>query len=139
MSISERDLAGLALGGLCSHFKEKLKGYDYPYISQLQIRALVQECKFKNAKETCETHQSNTYVDCESDNSDNGKRKFMLLSLCGPLRLYLILVHYLRRFKRIGKKKLVLLLMFLSVIAYLMNFIETKTSNCLMSYRRLRS
>jgi len=75
LSISERDLAGLALGGLCSHFKEKLEGYDYPYISQLQIRALVQECKFKNAKETCETHQSNTYVDCESDNSDDGKKE----------------------------------------------------------------
>ena len=74
MSISERDLAGLALGGLCSHFKEKLKGYDYSYISQLQIRALVQESKFQKAKETCETHQSNTHVDCESDNSDDERK-----------------------------------------------------------------
>jgi hypothetical protein len=50
LSISERDLASLALGGLCSHFKEKLEGYDDPYISQLHIRALIQENKFKKAK-----------------------------------------------------------------------------------------
>ena len=69
LSISERNLAGLALGGLCSHLKEKLEGYDYPYISHLQIRALVQESKFEKP------HQSNTYVDCESDNSDDGKKE----------------------------------------------------------------
>jgi hypothetical protein len=40
LSISERDLADLALGGLRSHFKEKLEGYDYFSINQLQIRAL---------------------------------------------------------------------------------------------------
>ena len=64
LSIFERDLASLALGGLSSPFKEKLEGYDYPYISQLQITALLQESKFKKAKETCETHHSNTYIDC---------------------------------------------------------------------------
>jgi len=37
LSISERDLARLAIGGLCSHFKEKFEGYDDPYISQLHI------------------------------------------------------------------------------------------------------
>ena len=46
LSISERDLAGLALGGLCSHFEEKLEGYDYFMIKQLQVRALSQEYKF---------------------------------------------------------------------------------------------
>ena len=67
------------------------------------------------------------------------KREFMLLSLYGLHKLYHIRVHHLSRFKRIGKKKLVLPLMFLSVIAYLMNCIEMKTSSCLMPYRRLRS
>jgi len=37
----------LALGGLCCHFKEKLEGYDDPYISQLYLRALLLENKFK--------------------------------------------------------------------------------------------
>jgi len=71
LSISERDLAGLALGGLCSHFKKKLEGYTYFSINQLQVAALGQECRFRRAKETCETHQSNTHIDCESDNSDD--------------------------------------------------------------------
>jgi len=30
LSIFERDLASLALGGLSYPFKEKLEGYDYP-------------------------------------------------------------------------------------------------------------
>ena len=68
LSISEKYLAGLAFGGLCSHFKEKLEGYTYFSINQLQVAALGQECRFKWAKETCESHQSNTHVDCESDN-----------------------------------------------------------------------
>jgi len=74
-------LAGLPLGGLCSHFKEKLEGYNYSYISQLQVRALVQESRFEKAKETCETHQSNTHVDCETDNSDDGKKEVYVAEL----------------------------------------------------------
>ena len=83
-SIFERDFAGLALGGLCSHFKEKLEGYDSSYISQLQIRSLVQDSKLKKAKETCETHQSNTHVDCESDNSDDERKGVCVAELVWP-------------------------------------------------------
>ena len=74
MSISERDLARLALGGLCCHFKEKLEGYDDPYISQLYLRALLLENKFKWAKECCKVHQSSTYVDCESNTLDDEEK-----------------------------------------------------------------
>ena len=42
MSISDRDLADVALGGLHSHFKEKLEGFAYYSINQLQLRALNQ-------------------------------------------------------------------------------------------------
>ena len=73
--IFDRDLASLALGGLCSHFKEKLEGYDDPYISQLHIRSLLQENKFKKAKESCKAHQSNTRVDCEFDTLDDEKKE----------------------------------------------------------------
>ena len=61
----------MALGGLCCHFKEKLEGYDDPYISQLYLRALLLENKFKRDKECCKAHQSSTYVDCESKTLDN--------------------------------------------------------------------
>ena len=67
------------------------------------------------------------------------ERKFRLLSLYGHLRLCHVLVHRLSRLKRISEKKLVSLLMFLSVIAYLINCLEVETSSYLMPYRRLRN
>ena len=67
------------------------------------------------------------------------KRKLMLLNSYGHQMQSYVLVHRLSRFQRIGKNKLVSLLMFLSVIVYLMNCLEAETSSCLMSYRRLRS
>jgi hypothetical protein len=75
LSIFERDLARLAIGGLCSHFKEKIEGYDDSYISQLHIRALLQENKFKRAKECYKIHQSSTHVDCESITLDDEKKR----------------------------------------------------------------
>ena len=75
MSISERDLARLAIGGLCSHFKEKFEGYDDPYISQLHIRALLQENKFKRGKECYKAHQSSPRVDCEYDKLDDVEKE----------------------------------------------------------------
>jgi len=50
------------------------EGYPYFLISQLQVAALGQECRFKRAKETCQTHQSNIHIDCEFDNSDHEKK-----------------------------------------------------------------
>ena len=38
------------------------------------MRAIGLEFKFKNAKDTVETHQSNTYVNCESDSDDEKKK-----------------------------------------------------------------
>ena len=37
-------------------FKEKLEGYDYFSINQLQIRTLGQEYKFEKAKESCKAN-----------------------------------------------------------------------------------
>ena len=66
-------------------------------------------------------------------------RKKKLLSLYGHQNLSHALVHRLSQFQRIGKNKLVSLLMFLSVIAYLINYLRMETSSVLMPYRRLRS
>jgi hypothetical protein len=56
-------------------------------------------------------------------------KKFMLLNLFGPLKKNLILVHPLSRLVKVGKKKLNLLLMFPSVIVYLMNCLNLEISN----------
>jgi hypothetical protein len=85
LSISEKDLADLALGGLRSHFKEKLEGYAFITANQLQVRALNQELKFENAKDTYKTHWSNTHiVDCESDSSDDEEKEVYTIEFVWP-------------------------------------------------------
>ena len=45
LTISEKDLAEIALGGLCSYLKERLEGSVYYSINGLQLRAMSQETK----------------------------------------------------------------------------------------------
>ena len=62
----------MALGGLHSHFKENLDGYDYFSLNQLEIKALNLEYEFKNVKDTYKTHHSNTQiVEFDSDTLDD--------------------------------------------------------------------
>ena len=84
LSISKKDLANLALDGLHSHFKKKFEGLDYYSINQLQLRALNQEYKFKKAKESCESHQSNTHVECESNGSDDERKEVLVAEFVWP-------------------------------------------------------
>ena len=49
LTIFEKDLANLAYNGLRSYLKEKLDGFDFITINQLQMRAIELEFKFKNA------------------------------------------------------------------------------------------
>ena len=53
-------------------------------LANTQVAALGQECRFKWAKETCESHQSNTHVDCESDNSDDEKKGVYVAEFVWP-------------------------------------------------------
>ena len=110
------------------------EGYDYPYISHLQIRALVQESKFEKP------HQSNTYVDCEFGSSDYGKKKEVyVIELVWPSEAILYSCSLLKTIQKNRLKEAHFIFIFLIVIAYLMNCLETETSNCLMPYRHLRS
>ena len=52
--ITERDMADLVLNGLRSHLKEKLEGYEFLSVGQVQERALVQESR---ANETKDSHR----------------------------------------------------------------------------------
>jgi hypothetical protein len=140
LPISKKDLADLAFGGLRLHYKEKLEGFDFLSINQVQVRALSLEYKFKNSKDTYKTHRSKTHViDCESDTLDDEEKEFTLPILFGHLRPNHIHAHQLSRLKIIGKRKCDLPLMFLYAIVYFMSCIEAETSSCLMPYRRLRS
>ena len=106
MTIPEKDLAKIALGGLRSHLKEKLEGLVYYSINGLQLRAMSQETKFK----ILEMHISlivqismllSMILICRAMRI----KRFTLLNLFGHRRPNLLHVHRLSRFKRIGKKR----------------------------------
>jgi hypothetical protein len=122
LSITDMDLEDICLKGLRSSIRDKIEGSDFLSVVQVQVRALVVENRMNKEK-------------------DNIKslvlmfillimilivrmiviKKFMLLNLFVPLKKNLILVHLLSRLVKVGKKKLNLLLMFPSVVVYLMN------------------
>ena len=85
MSISKKDLAHLALGGLHLHFIEKLDGYDYYSLNQLRIRALGQKFKFISSKDTYKTHRSNTHiVEYDSDTLDDEEKEVYAAKFVWP-------------------------------------------------------
>jgi len=130
LTIFEKDLANLAYNGLRSYLKEKLNGFDFISVNHLQMNLNLRMQKIL----------SKLISPCMLIvNLIRTMRKRKLLSLYGHQKLSHTLVHRLSRFQRIGKNKLVLLLMFLSVIVYLTNCLEAETTSCLMSYRCLRS
>ena len=75
MSISDKDSAGIAIGGLRSHLKEKLEGFDYYTLNALQLRAMNQEYRFKNSKDAYKSHRSNTHVVVYDSDSSSDKDK----------------------------------------------------------------
>jgi hypothetical protein len=78
-------LEDLAFGSLHLHYKEKLEGFDFLSINQVQVRALSLEYKFKNSKDTYITHWSNTHVvDCESDSSDDEEKEVYAAKFVWP-------------------------------------------------------
>ena len=56
LSISDKDLVDVALNGLRSYLKEKLKGFDYFNLNALQLRAMNLEYKIKNSKDAYKPH-----------------------------------------------------------------------------------
>ena len=68
-------MADISLGCLRSHLREKPEGFVYYSINGLQLRAMSQERKFKEAEESFKAHQSNARVDCQSNTSNDEKEE----------------------------------------------------------------
>ena len=106
LTISEKDLAEITLGGLRSHLKEKLEGLVYCCFNGLQLRAMSQETKFKNSKAAYKPHRSNTHVvECDFDSSSDEDREvytaeFVRQSVAKPSSC-----ASLKPVQRIGKKR----------------------------------
>jgi hypothetical protein len=140
MSITDMDLADICLKGLRSSIRDRIEGSDFLSVVQVQVRALIIENRMNKDKDNFKSHRSNVHIiDYDSDSSNDSDKKFMLLNLFGPLKKNLILVHLLSRLIKVGKKKLNLLLMFPSVITYLMNCLNLEISNLLILFLHLKN
>ena len=82
LTVSEKDLADIALGGLHLDCREKLEGFVYYSINGLQLRAMSPERKFKEAEESFKAHQSNARVDCQSNTSKRIIWIWITIRLC---------------------------------------------------------
>ena len=86
MVISEKDLAELALNGLRSHIKEKLKGYEFLTINQVLQRALAQKSRSKESK--CKSDRLGMHMihgdSSDDENSEVYAAEFVWLSSDKP-------------------------------------------------------
>jgi len=78
-------LVDITLGGLCSHLKEKLDGFDFYSINTLQLQAMNQEYKFKNSKDAYKPHRSNIQVvEYDSDLSNDEDKEVYTAEFVWP-------------------------------------------------------
>ena len=85
MTIPEKDLAEIALGGLRSYLREMLEGGVYYSINGLQLRAMSQETMFENSKDAYKPHRSNNHVvEYDSDSSSDEDKEVYIAEFVWP-------------------------------------------------------
>ena len=106
LSISYKDLVDITLGGLRSHLKEKLDGFDFYSINTLQLQAMNQEYKFKNSKDAYKPHRSNIQVvEYDSDLSNDEDKEVYTAEFVWPSAAKPSSCASLKPVQRIGKKR----------------------------------
>jgi hypothetical protein len=116
------DLADICLKGLRPSIRDKIEGSDFLSVAQVQVRALVAENRMNKEKDNFKSRRSNVHIiDYDSNSSNDSDKEVYAAEFFWPSKENLILVHLLSWLVRVDKKKLNLLLMFPSVIVYLMN------------------
>jgi hypothetical protein len=130
LSIIDMDLADICLKGLRSSIRDRIEGSYFLSVAQVQVRALIIENRMNKEKDNFKSRRSNVHIiDYDSNSSNDSDKEVYAAEFVWPSKENLILVHLLSRLVKVGKKKLNLLLMFPSVIAYLMNFLNLEISN----------
>ena len=85
MTIPEKDLAEIALGGLHLYLRERLEGGVYYYINGLQFRPMSQETMFENSKDAYKPHRSNNHVvEYDSDSSSDEDKEVYIAEFVWP-------------------------------------------------------
>jgi hypothetical protein len=110
--ISKKDVSDLAFTGLSSYLREKLDGYTFIALSQLQQKASVKKAEVKKIKIILSTLTAMlTMLIVILIVLATSLMMFMLLNFVGLPRPNLMLVTLSSRFTKIGQKELNLLLM----------------------------
>jgi hypothetical protein len=87
LTIGEKDMIDLAFNGLRSYLKENLEGHTFIALAQLQQRALTQESRSKETKDSFKEAGHNVnYVDNDSDSSSNESGDMYAAEFCWPSR-----------------------------------------------------
>jgi hypothetical protein len=122
------DPADICLKGLRSYIRDKLEGLNFLLVAQVQVRDLIVENLMNKEKYSFKSCRSNVHlIDYDSDSSSDSDKEVYATEF--PLKKILILDYHISRLIKVGKKKLNILLMFLSVIVSLMNCLNHETLN----------
>jgi hypothetical protein len=74
LTISEKDLAGLAFNGLHPYLREKLEGLDFSTLAQLHQKASAQESRSKDSKEVYGSSRHSVHLlPYDSSNDESGE------------------------------------------------------------------
>jgi hypothetical protein len=130
LSITDMDLADICLKGLRSSIRDEIEGSDFLLVAQVQVRALVIENRINKEKDNFKSRRSNVHIiDYDSDSSNDSDKEVYAAKFVWPSTKKSYSCSSLSRLVKVGKKKLNLLLMFPSLIIYLMNCLNLEISN----------
>jgi hypothetical protein len=122
------DPADICLKGLRSYIRDKIEGLNFLSVAQVQVRDLIVENLMNKEKDSFKSCHSNVHlIDYDFDSSSDSDKEVYAAEF--PLKKILILDYHISRLIKVGKKKLNILLMFLSVIVSLMNCLNHETLN----------
>ena len=107
--MTERDMADLVLNGLRSHLKEKLEGYEFLSVGQVQEKALVQESRANELKDSHRISRSRLNT-IEGYAGSDEETDVYTAEFVWPGKAKPYMCDILSRFVRIGKMNLSALL-----------------------------
>ena len=139
VNIAEKDLADLAFNGLHSHIKERLEGYDFFTVTQVQQRALAIKSRSKESQESHRHHRSSVHaLDCTSDCLDDESNDVYIAEFAWPSQAKSFTCSAIKPIHK-NRQDEKFTFDVSSAKGYLMSYIGLDTSRCHILYRRLKN
>jgi hypothetical protein len=85
LSITDMDLPDICLKCLRSSIRDKIEGFDFLSVAQVQVRALVVENRMNKDKDNFKSHRSNVHIiDYDSDSSNDSDNEVYATEFVWP-------------------------------------------------------